>query len=123
MDCARTKLLATLFAAAIAAGGCGSRAGDGHAALASNGAPPTPPLRGSPPPPRPVGADGVTVDATGGSFTFAAGRVELVIPANAVSAATKISVAEDTAMGGVLAGTVFKFSPDGLQFKPRSCSP
>ncbi len=62
-------------------------------------------------------SESILVDAKGGLFTLAGGRVTLVVPAGALSAPTTIGVADDPAMPGALPATGFKFTPDGLKFR------
>ncbi len=65
----------------------------------------------------PVGApNSATLDASGGTLVSADGRMEIIIPTNALSAATAISIQpiSNTSPGGV--GLSYYLSPHGQQF-------
>jgi hypothetical protein len=64
------------------------------------------------------GGDGTTVGPAGGTVASEDQQAQVVIPAGALAADTEITI--DPASGypaGPLAGTVYDFGPDGLQFE------
>lgn len=66
----------------------------------------------------PIGAPATaTIDASGGSLTSPDGRLEIIIPANALDAATLISVQPVTNEAPLGAGVGFSLTPHGQQFK------
>ncbi|NIR45727.1 MAG: hypothetical protein GWN99_15105 [Gemmatimonadetes bacterium] len=67
----------------------------------------------------PTGPSSTTVDAEGGTLTFAEGKVTLVFPAGAVSEAVTITVKSSTAFPSnerLVSGTVYDFGPANIAF-------
>jgi len=63
--------------------------------------------------------DGGVVSSTGATLDLQGGAVELVVPADAVTSSTNLSVATSTAVAGdprVVRGTAHDFGPPGVNF-------
>ena len=61
-------------------------------------------------------ANSLSIGATGGTITSTDGRLELIIPANALSASTTISIQPFTNQTPGGAGVSYSLKPDGQQF-------
>ena len=65
----------------------------------------------------PIGSPSTaTIDATGGTVKSPDGRLEVIIPANALSVATSISIQPITNQAPLGAGVGFDLSPSGQKF-------
>ncbi len=61
-------------------------------------------------------SNSLSIDASGGTITSVDGRLEIIIPANALSAATNISIQPITNQTPAGAGVAYRLTPDGQQF-------